>query len=191
MKTIHELTSRLEELGHKIYREPWELNLVFIRTSQRFTNKFDDEAYWFWWNDKGELGFKSAKCTTKAGFYYALHPMGSNGTAILKEQQYLDSWKLGLHHSDYAALVQAKPISVWRDNNKDSKLDNRAEETGSFYINIHRASKNKESMIVGNWSAACIVLANPIMFQTLIRAVNQQLTLGKRDVFSPTILKNF
>jgi hypothetical protein len=191
MKTIQELISKLEELGHKIYRNPFELNIVFIRTNERFTNKFDDEAYWFWWNDRNEIGFKIARCTTKAGFYYVTNFLNKEGTAILKEVQYLDSYKKGLHNGQYSALIQSKPISVWRDKDGDIEIDIDKEAIGYFGINVHRANKDRESLIVNNWSAACMVFSNPIMFKSFMRAVDQQLDLTKRTLFSPTILKAF
>jgi hypothetical protein len=191
MKTIQELISRLEELGHKIYRNPFELNIVFIRTSERFTNKFDDEVYWFWWNERSEIGFKKAKCTTKAGFYYVKNFSNKNGTGIVKEKQYIDGWKKGLHSGLYDALVQNKEIDIWRDKDRDYSIDTGVEETGYFSINIHKANKDRESIEVNNWSAACMVFANPIMYNSFMRAANQQISLTGRKVFSPIILKAF
>jgi len=82
---------------------------------------------------------KAYPATTDPGLYYLWHPSCPSGTAILKEDQYLNCFKLGLHKGKYKALVQAKPLTVIRDYNRDSVLNYNSgkEETGMFGINIH------------------------------------------------------
>lgn len=79
------------------------------------------------------------------------------GCAILVPYQYKGCWKIGLHKGKYKALVQNKPILVYRDNNKDNKLDFNINsiDSGIFGINIHHAGSN--SNLVDNWSAGCQV----------------------------------
>ena len=85
------------------------------------------------------------------------------GVAILKPGQYRSSHKLRLHGGKYLALGQQKPLTVYRDNNRDDKydLDESKTDTGIFGINIHRASKyeGKKSTNIDKWSAGCQVIA--------------------------------
>ena len=32
-------------------------------------------------------------------------------------------WQIGKHQNNYEALVQSKPVKVWRDNNKDDVIN--------------------------------------------------------------------
>src|SRR5690606_12369635 len=75
---------------------------------------------------------------------------------------YRSSYRIGLHRNSYTALVQAKPVTVIRDFDRDAILDydSGREETGFFGINIHRASATGESTRVDKWSAGCQVFAN-------------------------------
>lgn len=70
--------------------------------------------------------------------------MNPKGTAILAPGQYQSSHKIGLHRGKYKALVQHRPVTVYRDNNKDSKydLEPTKKDTGIFGINIHKAGQD-------------------------------------------------
>ncbi len=49
--------------------------------------------------------------------------MSSLGTAMLKEGQYIDAYKQGLHKGQYTALVQDKPVTTpLVDPDFDSRL---------------------------------------------------------------------
>ena len=191
MKTIQELTSRISALGLKLDKEPFHLNIVCIRNSDVFTNKFDDDIYWFWYNEKRELGFKTAKITTKAGSFYVKNPINKDGTGVLKTGQHIDCWKKGLHHGEYEALVQAKTLKVWRDKDKDNRITKSQEQEGLFGINVHRASKNNSSDNIDRWSAACIVFQNPLVFKSFMRAVDQQIVQAKKTSFTVSVLDKF
>ena len=89
------------------------------------------------------------------------NPINPTGTAILVPGQYRSTWKLGRHQRKYEALVQRKPVKVWRDNNQDEIIDyNNIEllsEEGYFGINIHRSNPYDQSYVVNRWSAGCQV----------------------------------
>jgi hypothetical protein len=86
------------------------------------------------------------------------------GCAVLKPGQYRGSHKIRLHGGKYTALGQKKPLTVYRDRNKNDKFefDESTIDTGVFGINIHRATKyaGKTSTNVDKWSAGCQVIAS-------------------------------
>ena len=68
------------------------------------------------------------------------------------------TFKVGKHKGDYPALVQVKPLPLYRDNNRDNKLDLSGRISYEMAgINIHRASKWKIIRTIGLYSAGCQV----------------------------------
>jgi hypothetical protein len=170
---VHQIISALERKGYQVFksdRRPFNLNIVGVRSESAEPNSFDDELMIFW-KYQNQWTFKKFKATTDPGLTYLLDPLNEAGTAILKEGQYRGAYRLGLHRNKYTALVQAEPVTVIRDFNRDDKLDFRTgvEQTGFFGINIHRASPSGESTLVNRWSAGCQVLANINEYNELIR----------------------
>ena len=74
--------------------------------------------------------------------------------------------------------MQAAPVTVYRDGNKDDALDYVAPETGMFGINIHRANRNGVSFYVDKWSAGCVVIAGADAFDDLMGLVHKSLAMG-------------
>lgn len=111
----------------------------------------------------GALRMKSYVNTTDPGTYYLLNPMSKLGSAVLKPGQYVNSYSIGFHQgkSDHKALVQTGPVTVYRDNDKDSIAEAvEKTETGLFGINLHGGNKNATTMKIGKWSAGCNVFQN-------------------------------
>jgi hypothetical protein len=126
--------------------------------------------------------------TTNPGTHWLKNLLNPKGTAVLKPGQYVDSWKLGLHQGKYEALVQAKPVTVYRDGDKDDTAEEQGkEDTGMFGINIHRANPSAISSIIDKWSAGCQVLDNPEQFKTLISSCKT----SNRKLFTYTLLREF
>ncbi len=154
----------------------YNLNIFGIRAYPGTVNKFDDivgVAY----KVNGEWQLKCFHATTDPGLYWLNNLMNVNSTAILKEGQYRGGWKIGMHKGQYKALIQNKPITVYRDRNKDNKhdFDERNTETGMFGVNIHRATPNsgQTSTNVDKWSAGCQVIAAKDDFDTLMKLVDK------------------
>ena len=169
----------------------YNLNVFGIRSYPGTVNKFDDlvgVAY----KVNGAWQIKCYHATTDPGLYYLNNPMNVNGTAILKEGQYRAGWKIGLHKGQYKALVQNKPVTVYRDRNQDSKhdFDDRNTETGMFGINIHRATANpgQTSAQVDKWSAGCQVIASYDDFAEFMRIV-EKASAKYGSVFTYTLFK--
>jgi hypothetical protein len=86
----------------------------------------------------------------------------------MKPGQYRRAYKVG-RHKGYKALQQSGPVTVYRDNNKDSVLDTSGvdEDTGMHAVNIHRASRERVSTRVDKWSAGCQVVQDADHFDFL------------------------
>lgn len=152
----------------------FNLNIVGIRSESMVPNRFNDVIIAFWRND-GRWSLLHMTATTLAGIPWMENPMNPKGCAILVPGQYRGAYMNGLH-TGYPALVQSKPVVVYRDDDKDREYDMlaSAKETGMFGINIHRAAAVGEVMEVGKWSAGCQVIQNPdefaIFMEVIIRA---------------------
>ena len=114
--------------------------------------------------------------------------MNTKGAALLKPNQYVNTWKLDLHQGKYLALCQRKNVVVYRDGDKDEFAEETAvTETGLFGINIHRSNPSAISSIIDKWSAGCQVLNNPSDFTYLI----DRCKATKQKDFTYTLLKEF
>ena len=162
----------LQKKGYRIFLRPFELNIVGVRSDSTRPNTFDDTIYVFFNNSEGKLIEHRFQATTDPGTYWLKNPMNPQGTAILKEGQYINTYGLGLHRGKYMALVQKRPVTVLRDYDRNAVLDflNGTPDTGLFGINIHRASESGTTKVVEHYSAGCQVFANAtdyLLFMTL------------------------
>jgi len=171
-KNIRAVIALLKRKGYKINERPNELNIVGVRKDTTIPNQFDDRMYVFWKDDKNKWEGKFYTITTDPGTYWLDNPMMPQGTAILKEGQYVDSHKIRLHDGRYEALGQEGPVTVIRDYDRDAVLDfnNGREETGSrFGINIHRAKKSGTTQTIDKYSAGCQVFSNADDFEDFMK----------------------
>lgn len=163
----------LKDKNYVVFDTPFKLNIVGVRADSVTPNKFDDLIYVFFKNGSNKWEGYKYPATTDTGTYWLKNPMNSGGTALLKEGQYVDAYKRGLHKGQYPALVQSKAVTVFRDYNRDAILDfnNGKESTGLFGINIHRASASSPSDAVDKWSAGCQVFQDPKDFEHFMNMV--------------------
>jgi len=159
----------MKRLGYKVFdQQNYDLNLVGIRTNDLEADTFND---WFMviYTDSGAPGEKNQvgyafPCTTDPGVYYRRNLANVDGTAIMVPGQYRGAYKIGKHRGE-DALVQRRPITVYRDRNMDETLDMGPDKQAGLYgINIHKANPDRRSTIVDRWSAGCQVIADPMHF---------------------------
>jgi hypothetical protein len=98
------------------------LNLIGVRRDNQGTNEFDDFMLLVYREEELMIQERYS-ITTDPGKYWLENPMNPKGTAILVPGQYRSTWQLGKHQGKYEALVQRKPVKVYRDNNKDEIID--------------------------------------------------------------------
>ena len=161
--SVNNLIEAQESYGFKVFRgnngrKDYDLNIVGIRAEGSHLSTFNDvmAVYWYY-NNKWTI--ETFNVTTDPSIYWLRLLGNSKGTAILKHpQQVRGMYKIGYHKGKYKALVQNKSCVVWRDANKDDKLDfDVPEDYGIFGINIHRASKYHILLKIGAYSAGCQV----------------------------------
>ncbi len=136
----------------------YNLNIIGVRSNNDIANSFDDWLYLIFRDDQLNEQVYEFSITTDPGSYWLKNPLNLAGTAILKPDQYKGSHHIGLHQGKYEALKQKKPVSVWRDANRDTTIDKNGKVyTGIFGINIHRSNPTNQSQMVEKWSAGCQV----------------------------------
>lgn len=173
-KEINALVKSLNDLNYEVYTRPYELNIVGIRKDSTTPNSFDDKLIVFFKDDKGNTQGKKYEITTDPGTYWLKNPMNVDGTAILKEGQYVKAYGVGKHKGKYDALTQQKAVTAYRDYDRNAILDfNNGKETTGFYgINIHKAGT--ESASVDKWSAGCQVFKREADFNEFMNLAKTQ-----------------
>ena len=178
--TRQQIESTVKAKGYKWFENgDYNLNIVGVRngeTLNEVTNKFDDCITLSYKKD-GEWQFHCFEATTDPGKHWVDNVLNEAGVAILKENQYRGSHKIGLHQGKYEALRQQKPVHVYRDNNLDDcyDMDESTLQEGIFGINIHRATKweGKKSTQIDKWSAGCQVIAANDDFRLFMEICNK------------------
>ena len=178
--TRQQIETAVKAKGYKWFENgDYNLNIVGVRngeTGTEVTNKFDDFLTLSYKVD-GEWNFHCFDATTDPGKHWVENIMREEGVAVLKENQYRGSHKIGLHQGKYEALRQQKPVQVYRDNDLDGNYDLLEEniQEGIFGINIHRATKweGKKSTQIDKWSAGCQVIAANDDFRLFMEICNK------------------
>jgi hypothetical protein len=151
-------------------------DLVWIRTDQSFDNKFADYVVRF----NNRVADMILPCSTTAGDYYIFNPLtvgGITGAAVACEQQVIGSHKF-VTSGSWSSLwlgapyfYQSGAIEIYRDGNKDRKLDKTTKTKGWYGINFHRGGVGS---FVDNWSAGCMVVPDARWFEAIkIFSANQ------------------
>jgi hypothetical protein len=187
---VESIISVLNAKGHQAFENSsgHDLNLVGIRTDDQTANSFNDWLTVFY-DYAGRWNFFAFSCTTDPGLFYRENPANVRGTAIVVPGQYRGLWKRGKHRGRYKALVQAKPISVWRDADRDARLEPGPVDEGFFGINLHRSGAARASTQVDKWSAGCQVLQDPDQFAFLMRLCDKQVETHGWESFTYTLLE--
>ena len=188
-KSIEEIMARK---GYAYFKKGnYNLNLIGIRSDQgnKVTNKFDDFLLVLYYID-GVLQKKIYNITTEPGLYYMKYKLGNpKGTAILVPNQYRATWMIAKHNGKYDALCQRKPVSVYRDGNKNMiyDLEPKNIDTGLFGINIHRSNPYSTTANINDYSAGCQVFASPKDFKEFMGLCEKQRALYG-NTFTYTLL---
>ena len=178
--TRQQIETAVKAKGYKWFENgDYNLNIVGVRngeTGNEVTNKFDDFVT-LSYKVNEEWNYHCFDATTDPGKHWVENIMREEGVAVLRENQYRGSHKIGLHQGKYEALHQQKPVQVYRDNDLDGNYDLLEEniQEGIFGINIHRATKweGKKSTQIDKWSAGCQVIAANDDFRLFMEICNK------------------
>lgn len=171
-KDLRNIINALKDKGYVVYDQPYQLNIVGVRNAESQPNKFDDQLYVFYKDETWKWELKEFPITTDTGTYWLENPMSSLGSAMLKEGQYIDAYKQGLHRGQYTALTQQKPVTTYRDYDRNAVFDfGQKETTGLYGINIHKAGADSQD--VNKWSAGCQVFQKSEDFQEFMQLTDK------------------
>ena len=195
--------NNLENLAN-FYKYKWfygnfNLNIIGIRSNSNNSKEFDDFLYvafeeYYNKNEKDNKFYKKKQylkfnCTLNPGKFYLNNLMDPGGAAIIFEGQHLGAWKLGSFYST-DALIQIKPIKIYRDKNKDDviDLDSKNVTTGLYGIFVHEHFQTGDiAKEINKSSAGCIVLEKRSDFKVFIDTCKMQKSNSYGDTFSITI----
>lgn len=161
----------LNDYGYELNTQPYQLNIVGLRSKSTEANRFDDEIHVFYKKQDGKWNYHIYPATTDPGTFWLNNPMYDQGTAILAQGQYKNAYAIGMHKGKYEALTQVRPVTIIRDYDRDALLDfyNGNLDTGYFGINIHRAESEGTTKVIGKYSAGCQVFQNAEDFQSFLK----------------------
>ena len=158
-------------------------DFVWLRLDNTLTNTYDDVCVRF----NGSHIDMIFPCSTTAGDYYIFNPItegGVTGTAIATEQQVIKSHRF-VTSANWASLLlggpyfqEDKPVSFYRDGNKDRNIDRGTVYTRNIGINFHHGGAEN---IIYNWSAACMI-AHPKDWYEAIKIFKNGDKIGRAHV---------
>lgn len=130
------------------------------------------------------------EATTEPGSHYTNNPMNPRGAARIRFGQYR-AWQVGQHgqSNPHEALVQAAPLTVHRDANRDFQRPGDQEDTGLFGINQHWGY-DLPRQDIGEASAGCLVGRTREGHREFIRLVKQdpRYRASSSFLFSTTVI---
>lgn len=188
--TLARIADAVKSKKYAWFEGEYDLNVVGVRSNDLQSNGFNDWITVSHRRPSGVWAFYGFQATTDPGLYWREHPDNVKGVAMVVPGQYRGLWRRGLHQGKYDALVQAAPVTVYRDGNHDATLNPNAAvvETGMFGINCHRARESGASVNVDKWSAGCQVFADSDDFQFLLTLCARQAVTGNGTAVTYTLL---
>ena len=154
----------------------YDVNIVGVRNNapivaDKVTNVFDDHIT-ISYKVNGKWQFFCWRATVDPGKKGVQQFSNPKGVARLVSGQYRGAYAIDKHGGKYTALCQRlKPVTVYRDKDKDLTFDESKLDTGMFGINIHKAGRN--STWVDDWSHGCQVFKVTLDFVAFMSIIQQ------------------
>ncbi|MBL7051091.1 hypothetical protein ISS04_02910 [Candidatus Woesearchaeota archaeon] len=118
----------MKNKGYKIFTEPFKANIVGVRTPSPIDD-FNDTLILFWYDENNNLNVKQYRFTTDPGAVWLegdkYLEVNKKGIAILKENQYIDAYRLGLHHGGRKNIIKSKLYDFLKPITNEGKLLNK------------------------------------------------------------------
>ena len=180
------LMRAMDRRNYPVATANWHINLIGIRAGRPGGTPDQGDTYndllAVLWCQDDRPNLIYLPMTTDPGSTYRRCPINPRGTAILKPGHYPGMWRIGRHRGVTPALVQRGPCTVWRDNNRDDRLDTDGmpEHTGRFGINLH--STGRISRYVGPASGGCQVLSRPKDLHLVLALAAKHVAAHRPDI---------
>ena len=173
MTSYDEIRAKVIANNYKFFEGELNLNMIWERTSQVFTNKFDDFLH-IVYQQNGNNQVLTIPATTKPGLYGAgaiLNPPtvnGVTGTDVIIPNQYGATWKfidVGQFYPGktypwtHPYFQQIRGVNYWRDGEKILKITEELEHDNTIDgTNWHVMSPENSDGDgnVNNWSEGCM-----------------------------------
>ena len=183
--TLDAVVKAYEYMGFEYVTDgDYKLNIFGIRNQDdKNSNGFND-VIGVTYKEKGDWRIRVYSATTDPGTTSRIHPINVLGCAIMVPGQYKNCYGIGLHQGKYEALKQIRPMSYWRDNNKDNVLDFASKiYTEIAGTNLHRATAipGVTSKIVDSYSAGCQVIAAYNDWVEFMKIVHKSVDSGNKE----------
>ena len=136
--TLTTVRSALKKGGHPWKREPFELNVVGVRSSKNTPGQFGDWLTCSWLDDGGMWFFRRWRCSTDPWSFWRNHPLNSGaGRGILPAGHHGALWALGTVRGRHPGLVQVSDVEMWTDEKKRTKATHSLSGPGRFGVACH------------------------------------------------------
>ena len=162
MVTIDSLKKTQAALGYKWFDD--QINMIAIRTKLQVPDVFND-VLCIVYKKAGVETLYTATITTEPGTTYQKKLLNAKGCWVMMPAQMINAYKAGLHQgkADHRCLKSVGKIYGLREDDKDGIILNDKDAVSSWVdgttvgANIHGASKDHDSTVIGSWSAGCQV----------------------------------
>jgi len=175
--TDKQLLDRVAQLpSFKGYPETFWL--LFVRSNEDETDKFDDKCYLF----RGSKFVLVTSCTTNKG---------NKGTGVVCSNVWnYGAWQIGMHKGKVKAGIQRVGFAYQRDFTADGKTNPTTKimkdiRGFNFHPADHDIKRNIIKNNIGGWSEGCFVLNDIPMYMRIINTVEPQ------KVFSMVCIDEF
>jgi hypothetical protein len=169
--TDEELLNRVKTL-HSYKGIPDDYWIIGVRSQEDAFDTFDDKFYLF----QGEKFVLTTTGTTNSGSHgiYNYEKYNPKGVATVKSNEwYYGVWKNGLHKGKMKALVQIKPFIIFRDGNKNKKIEEYGNPVSqivgiNFHANTYDLNSTNIKTTIGEWSVGCQVINDMVKYKQII-----------------------
>ena len=170
--------------------------ILGVRSNEDTPNVYDDKFYLFINDAFVEVITGTTNCGTdilKGGFL----KYNKAGAFVLKSDMWHhDVWMYTYRSTRGHELIQVKPVSGYRDNNKNDKSEEIGDVVnGLFGINFHtntfKLYNSVVNWFVGTWSAGCQVTNNRVKFIEWLMRFKDRKASGKQKYITYCLINEF
>jgi hypothetical protein len=182
----------MQRKGYAVDRGPDEINIVYVEgmdpdgtRNTNDPNKWNDLRLTIRFKDEKPEIIGSWAATTEPGRFFTDNPINPKGAARIDFGQY-KAWQVGMHRGDQEALVQTRPVTVCRDQNKDGLRIGDEVDTGLFGLNQHEGYNQAQAdKLAGSLVGQSTVGHGE--FMTIVKS-DRRYRLDRSYIFTTTIL---